>query len=250
MLSSRKKITASIVLYNQDLAELNLAIESVLSSSLVEMLYLLDNGSSQKNELYENPKINYIKNQKNIGFGAAHNLILTQIKDQSDFHLILNPDVDFNAEILETLVQELQEDNEAAMISPLAKYPTGELQITARKFPTIKYLFYRFVGFSNSYTKEMEYASRDFKSSFYIDFVQGSFMLFKTHELLTLKGFDTRFFLYMEDVDLCKRIQQSGKKIIYSPKVFFFHQYKRESSKKLRLFYHHIMSVIKYFNKW
>ena len=86
--------------------------------------------------------------------------------------------------------------------------------------------------------------------SFFPDFVQGSFMLFKTKDLIDLKGFDQRYFMYMEDVDICRRIDLSGKKKLYFPKVEVTHTHRKGSSKKIRLFFIHMSSIIKYFMKW
>jgi GT2 family glycosyltransferase len=75
-------------------------------------------------------------------------------------------------------------------------------------------------------------------------------MLFKTTDLQTLKGFDERFFLYMEDADICRRIYKSGKKILFYPKVEIIHQHQQGSSKSIKLFIIHASSAIKYFLKW
>ncbi len=75
-------------------------------------------------------------------------------------------------------------------------------------------------------------------------------MHFKTTDLQTLKGFDERFFLYMEDADICRRIYKSGKKILFYPKVEIIHQHQQGSSKSFKLFILHSVSAIKYFLKW
>ena len=68
--------------------------------------------------------------------------------------------------------------------------------------------------------------------------------------LKILKGFDERFFLYMEDADICRRIYKSGKKILFYPKVEIIHQHQQGSSKNIKLFIIHASSAIKYFLKW
>ena len=75
-------------------------------------------------------------------------------------------------------------------------------------------------------------------------------MLFKTEDFKTLEGFDERYFLYMEDADICRKIDLLGKKKLYYPKVKITHQHQRGSSKNIKLFFHHISSAIKYFLKW
>jgi GT2 family glycosyltransferase len=86
--------------------------------------------------------------------------------------------------------------------------------------------------------------------SFYPDFIHGCFMLFKTQEYIDLKGFDERYFLYMEDADMCKKIDRIGKKKFYFPEVKIIHQHQKGSSKNIKLFFYHLSSAIKYFLKW
>ena len=65
-----------------------------------------------------------------------------------------------------------------------------------------------------------------------------------------MNGFDNRFFMYMEDVDICRRIDQLGKKKLFYPKVEIIHTHRKDSSKSIKLFIIHISSIIKYFMKW
>ena len=69
-------------------------------------------------------------------------------------------------------------------------------------------------------------------------------------EFKYLNGFDKRYFLYMEDVDICRRIDEIGKKKLYYPKVEIIHHHQQGSSKSLKLFIIHTSSAIKYFLKW
>ena len=75
-------------------------------------------------------------------------------------------------------------------------------------------------------------------------------MLFKTEDLLRLEGFDERYFMYMEDVDICRKIDLSGKRKLYFPATEIIHTHRKGSSKEFRLFFIHISSIIKYFMKW
>ena len=80
-------------------------------------------------------------------------------------------------------------------------------------------------------------------------FLLGCFLIAKTETLLAVNGFDKRFFLYMEDLDLCRKIS-SHTEVKYFPNAYIFHRYEKGSRKKIKLFYYHIISAIKYFNKW
>ena len=246
-----KNITASIVVYNEDPVELENVINSFLGSPFSNKIYIIDN--SPTNWLEEKiigDNIEYVFSGSNIGFGRGHNSILDTIEQLSNYHLILNPDVFFQSEILEKLINQLEKDTQLSMVAPKVSYPSKELQYTARKFPTIIELLCRFFGVFKHYTDNKEYKNDNLLFSFFPDFVQGSFMLFKTKDLIDLKGFDQRYFMYMEDVDICRRIDLSGKKKLYFPKVEVTHTHRKGSSKNIRLFFIHMSSIIKYFMKW
>ncbi|MDJ0646830.1 MAG: glycosyl transferase family 2, partial [Flavobacteriaceae bacterium] len=75
-------------------------------------------------------------------------------------------------------------------------------------------------------------------------------MLFKTKDFIRIKGFDERYFLYMEDIDICKKIDAIGKKKLYYPYEQIFHDLNRESRKNFNAFFYHITSIFQYFYKW
>ena len=87
-------ITTSIVLYKEDLNELSRTIDCFLKTPLKKKLFLIDNTPTKEFEgVFRHKEIEYIPVGKNIGFGPGHNLVLSRIKNQSNYHLILNPDV-------------------------------------------------------------------------------------------------------------------------------------------------------------
>ena len=89
-----------------------------------------------------------------------------------------------------------------------------------------------------SYDKEVE-----------IPVVSGCFMFIKTSILQKTNGFDERFFMYLEDIDLCRRVGELSK-VLYFPKVSITHNYEKGSYKNTKLLKYHIKSAITYFNKW
>ena len=250
-MSKNYQITASIVLFNENIDEITLSVNSFLNFSGSKKLFLIDNSPSNHfQNLFDHKDVEYIFNNKNLGFGNAHNLIIEKIRENSEYHLVLNPDVTFKPNIVSILIEELQKNHDVAMISPKVVYPNGEMQYTCRKYPTILELFYRRIGVFKNYTQKKEYRDTNLTQSFYPDFIQGSFLLFKTNDFIKINGFDQRYFLYMEDVDICKKIDNIGKRKLYLPEVEIVHIYKRESSKKIGLFLTHLQSGFKYFLKW
>ena len=250
-MQEEKHITASIVVYKENLKVLENAIDSFLGSPLSKKLYIIDNSPSNefKNKI-QNDSVEYIYSNKNIGFGKGHNSILHKLTSENKYHLILNPDVRFHPEILEKLVLKMESNESFSMIAPRVLNSNNELLHTARRYPSLFELIFRFLGIFKKFTIRGEYKNQNHKQSFSPDFVQGSFMLFKTEDLLRLEGFDERYFMYMEDVDICRKIDLSGKRKLYFPATEIIHTHRKGSSKEFRLFFIHISSIIKYFIKW
>lgn len=251
----QRKITASIVIYKEDFFELQKAVNSVLKNEYVQKLYLIDNSPTNRieNNLLKKG-IEYIFVGENIGFGAAHNLILEKIKNVSDYHLILNPDASFNPKVLNELVHKLEENKELTMIAPKVLFPDGKLQNSCRRYPKLNELFFRRFPMLKSLSKQIVekgiYANENLEEPLYADYLTGCFHLYKTEDLLQIGGFDERYFLYMEDVDICKKIDEIGKKKLYYPLVHIQHVLKQKSAKNLKLFIRHVISMIKYYKKW
>ena len=250
-MQEEKHITASIVVYKENLKVLENAIDSFLGSPLSKKLYIIDNSPSNefKNKI-QNDSVEYIYSNKNVGFGKGHNSILHKLTSENKYHLILNPDVRFHPEILEKLVIKMESNESFSMIAPRVLNSNNELLYTARRYPSLFELILRFLGIFKKFTIRGEYKNQNHKQSFSPDFVQGSFMLFKTEDLLRLEGFDERYFMYMEDVDICRKIDLSGKRKLYFPATEIIHTHRKGSSKEFRLFFIHISSIIKYFIKW
>mgnify|MGYP001122963702 FL=1 len=242
-------ITAAIVLFNNDFEILNKTINSFLNIKLDKKLFLIDNSkNTQVKDIFSSSEIEYVFVGKNIGFGRAHNLILDRI--HSDFHLILNPDVEFSPDVIPILIDQLKKKATVSFITPKVIYPNKNSQYVCRKHPTLFNLINRNLNFNKRLVLKNQYRDRDLNKPFYPDFIHGCFMLFKTKDFKNLKGFDSRYFLYMEDADLCRKIDKSGKKILYYPEVEIIHQHQKGSSKSIKLFFYHLSSAFKYFLKW
>jgi GT2 family glycosyltransferase len=242
-------ITASVVLFNENLEILKKTVDSFLKTPLEKKLFLIDNSPKNRLEKYfKHPEIEYLFVGENIGFGKAHNLVIDKLT--ANFHLILNPDVTFSSDVILALITELSKSTDVSFITPKVLFSNKENQYVCRKHPTFFNLINRKSKISKNQTIKNEYRNQDLERSFCPEFMHGCFMLFKTADFKYLGGFDERYFLYMEDADICRRIDKIEKKILFFPNVEITHQLQKGSSKSMKLFIYHLSSAIKYFLKW
>lgn len=248
-------ITASIVTYHNPLTELKKVIDSFLNSSVNGLLFIVDNSSDRSIEkIITDKRINYIFNDSNIGFGKAHNIAIRKSEElNSDFHLILNPDIEFDTYVIESIIEKFQTDRQIGLIMPKIVYPDGATQYLCKLIPTPLNLFARrFLPFKSLVARQNEkYELRFFtyENEAEIPSLSGCFMMIRTSVLTEVNGFDERYFMYLEDVDLCRKIGEKSKLLFY-PRVQITHNFEKGSYKDKKLLNYHITSSIHYFNKW
>ncbi|MBF0298203.1 MAG: glycosyltransferase [Oligoflexia bacterium] len=273
-------LTASIVTYQNDFSRLYKTISSFISSPLKVKLYIIDNSPTDTLKAHilkindskgsngsTNSSITYIFNQgKNIGYGSAHNKAISECLKFSKYHVILNPDLYFHSEVLEKLYQLMEDDLEIGLITPKILYPNNNMQACCKLIPTPLNLFVRrFIKIkkiSESLNKKYELLDFGYNKIMEIPIISGCFMFFRATTLKDIGLFDERFFMYLEDVDLCRRVhhyyhfkdndknKNKKYKVIFNPSTTIYHDYEKGSYKNIKLLMYHLSSSIKYFNKW
>lgn len=250
------KITASIVIYKNPPHILRQAIDSFLNCPESSTLYLIDNSPTDELRLeFNHPRLQYIFNDKNVGFGAGHNIALKQALDtDSSYHIILNPDVYFSPEVITRLTAYMETDSNVGLTMPKILYPDGRLQPLCKLLPSPLTLFSRrFLLFNPQWVKRMNHLYEMHFSGYDkimdVPFLSGCFMFLRTDALRKVGLFDERIFLYTEDTDLTRRIHQHYRTTFY-PEATVYHYHQRASYKNLIILMHHISSAIQYFNKW
>lgn len=249
-------ISGSIVLYKADFT-VREAIKSFLNTKLPVKLYLVDNSpTTYLQELLKDilldVRVEYIHTNKNIGFGAAHNLAMKKSLSQSTYHLVLNPDVSFKVNVLPSIYNYMEANQDVGLLMPKVLYPTRSTQYICKLLPSPHDLiFRRFLpgNFSNKQLKQYDLRSSGYNTIMEVPILSGCFMFMRSSVLKNIGLFDERFFLYLEDTDLCRRFFKVAKNIFY-PAVFIIHDHERGSYKNLKLLYIHTKSAISYFNKW
>jgi len=250
------QLNASIVLYHNKKDQLIKAIKSFLDTDLKVKLYLVDNSTNDDlKELTQlDARIEYIFNNANLGYGRAHNIAIRKsIEDGVSYHLVLNPDVYFERGVLEKLYEYMEENKDIGNIMPKVLYPNGDIQYLCKLLPTpVDLIFRRFIPIKKWQEKRNErYELRGtgYDKIMNVPYLSGCFMFLRTLALQDIGMFDERFFMYLEDTDLSRRIHKVSKTIYY-PYVHIYHEYGKGSYKNKKLLEYHIESAIKYFNKW
>jgi N-acetylglucosaminyl-diphospho-decaprenol L-rhamnosyltransferase len=200
------------------------------------------------------PNVQFLQNNANLGFAAGANLGFR--KSHGEFVLILNPDVLAQDQAIETLLDTLKTNPEAAIALPRLSNPDGSLQYSCRRFYTYTTLLMRRTPFKRIFPNHPAVRNHlmldwDHQSLAEVDWGLGAAMLVRRSAIRESCLFDERFFLYFEDVDLCLRMRRQGWKVIYNPAAILIHQHQRESADWNYLAKrHHFVSLIKFLWKY
>ncbi|CAI0798086.1 dTDP-Rha:alpha-D-GlcNAc-pyrophosphate polyprenol, alpha-3-L-rhamnosyltransferase [Serratia grimesii] len=244
------QIVASIVLFNHSYEQVEETLTSLLNEQCVGKIVLVNNGGADWAASLGNDRIGYIHSTINGGFGHAHNLCMSSYLDRCDYFLICNPDISFEAGALARLYNFAHKEGHQ-FVSPRIRYSDGRFQHSCRLLPTPANLFLR--RFLPKWGSKMDVAyelhQADYEQTFAVPSVSGCFMLLKSTLLGQLGGFDERYFMYMEDVDLCRRALKLTD-IVYFSGTTITHVFGKGSYKSLTLLGYHMHSAILYFNKW
>jgi len=251
------QITATIVLYKNQRVVLKSAIDSFLNTKLNVKLFLVDNSpTNQLRDISSDDRVSYIFNPSNPGFGAAHNLIMKDIWDVSEYHIVLNPDVYFEPGTLEKLYEFMEADKNVGHVMPKVLYTNGEIQYLCKNNPKPFDLFARrflpraFRKYFQDRLDKYEYKDKDYsKTILNVPYLSGCFMFLRTATLKKVGLFDDRIFMYIEDADLTRRFLEVSN-TAYFPQATIYHHYEKGSYKNWKLTWYNIHGAIIYFNKW
>ena len=245
-------INASIVLYNHSVKEIAPLVDILHQSGVVNEVFLVDN-SEKPQEAFSQLNAVYIYNGKNLGYGAAHNIAFRRTIEQAiPYHLVVNPDIIFQPEILSKLESYMNSHKEVGQLMPKVFYPDGKIQYLCKLLPKPSdLLLRRFLPKSWTKKKRERFEMRDFGYDKVMDvpYLSGSFMFLRTEALEKCGLFDERFFMYPEDIDLTRRIHREYRTIFY-PEVSIIHHHAQDSYKSKKMLWVHMKNMAKYFNKW
>ena len=249
------EVSASIVTFNSA-SEIGHLLDCFADSEVIfpAGIFVVDNASSDNTVSIlkqKYPKVNHIESDRNLGFGAAHNIALKSVN--SCYHIFVNPDIVFDNSVICALLKYMDDHEDVVIASPRIMNPDGSEQFLPNRNPTFKYLLGSFLGkkfsplmkWREEYTRANEYFSEPTE----IDFCTGCFMFCRTASLKKCGGFDERYFLHFEDADLTRKMKKLGK-TVFVPSVQVLHKWHRENRKLSIVFLYTLISMMKYFKKW
>ncbi len=246
-------VVGSIVLYNTPAAELARAIELFLAAPLKTHLCVIDNSPRPIDSPIERPGVSYHFMDRNLGYGRAHNLALRGARGRAQYNLVMNTDVIYEPEAVLALYSFLQQRPQAGLAAPRMLYPDGSLQYVCRMLPAPRNFFLRRFMPDSRWAQRADetYELRfwDHESCANLPYFQGSFLMLRTELCNRLGGFDERFFMYGEDIDLSRRIYEVAE-AMYVPQAQVIHEYRRYSKRSWRGTWIGIQNNARYFNKW
>lgn len=243
----RPFLTVSIVVYRSDPAVLAVTFES-LNSALkgigrndIEIFVIqnctADNIAEIAEKTLRDFSYSVVKGHGNIGFGRAHNLVLSRT---GEFHLVLNPDIEMEQDAIANSLEFMDVHKTCGLLTPNACWPDGTRQYLCKRYPALFDLLLR--GFApqtvkNYFSERLaryEMSNETGTDVFWNPpIVSGCFMFFRGELFHQLGGFDPRYFLYFEDFDLALRASKTTG-TAYVPNVRIVHEGGRAAHKGIK----------------
>ncbi len=258
-MSNSKDLTFSIVAYknyNQIFNAIdsinkftkNYNIEVIVIDNTEEIF--LKNYINKINDIKNKKNTIYIANKSNLGFGAANNIALK--KAQGRYFVICNPDILMVENSFDKIIPYLESNLNVGAVIPRLVDRNHQIEPVYRRELTLFDIFVRYFHPWNLFNKRRAYHTmqdKDYSKPFRVPFGQGSFLVVRTELMQKLNGFDEQYFMYVEDADLCKRINEISI-LEYFPKTEVIHLWEKGSHKNIKLMKWHMQALIKYFKKW
>lgn len=270
-------LTVSIVTYRPDLVLLDRTLRT-LAVSLVAAreqelmraanVVLIDNTGTRASaaavirvarDIFRDADVtmNYLHGHANIGYGAAHNLVMHG--GNTHYHLVLNPDVELAPDALPIAFRFLGEHAEIGVLAAASRRVDGTREYVCKRYPTVFDLALR--GFAPRVLRQLfrkrldRYEMRDLVDRVAADetispipAMSGSFMFVRRKAIEATGGFDPGFFLYFEDFDWSVRLNRVTR-TVYVPAVKIVHHGGGAAKKAPRHIGYFVRSAARFFNK-
>ena len=239
------KLSATVVTYRPDAALLERALASLAASVALARscgtigdaaLFVVDNGPAEERDTVRKALVAWpegagslelVEGHGNVGYGRANNLVLDRLG--SDFHLVMNPDVELQPDAIAAAIIFLGAHPDVGLVAPDVYGDDGARQYLCKRYPSVWVLFLRGFaprGLRRRFARALDdYEMRDVVGAgepATVPLASGCFMLMRTALFRRLGGFDPRFFLYFEDYDLSLRVGREAQ-VAWVPRARIVH---------------------------
>jgi len=225
-------MTVSVIIVSYNTCKLlQQCLESLFAAHTRHELeiFVVDNASADDSAdmvAREFPQVCLITNDTNLGFGAANNQAYA--RSTGSYVLLLNPDALLRDGSIDAPVDFLEEHEACGMVGGKIVNPDGELAPSARRFPNAWRNFLTISGLSERFPNSRFFGGADFKhfdhnTPLRVDWIPGTFTVYRRTMLEDIGLFDERFFLYYEETDLCRRAAQAGYEVYFIPDAEVLH---------------------------
>lgn len=204
-------------------------VSLVLTENIPDAVPLRHAGLSCPAEIIANTQVR--------GFGANHNAAFARCR--TPFYCVCNPDIRLADDPFPALLAALADENVGAT-GPLVRSPAGGVEDSARRFPSVASLARKALREDRRPDYPVDQGAQR------VDWIAGMFMLFRSDSYRAAGGFDEDYFLYYEDVDLCRRLGAAGRTVLYQPAAEVTHAAQRASRRRPALALHHLRSAVRF----
>ena len=244
-----KNIYISVVSHNHlQLIESINCIQQLAKIDNVKIV-IKTNTNEGKTRIFDNSNVFYIDSPSYIGFGHNNNIVYDYCKNNlkmssRDYFIVLNPDVYIDIDNIKNLIDIME--RKSIKIAAINLYKDEKYSIydnSIRKFPSFMTFLNSFIGRGNNTL----YDKNNITNITLVDWAAGSFLAFKSEHFNNLNGFDTKYFMYCEDIDICYRSMLEGEKVTYLPFIKAIHLAKHANRSVFsKHFYWHLLSSLRF----
>lgn len=232
--------------------ELVTCLRSLRADGVAEVL-VIDNASADGSAdaaRAADPGATVLALDRNLGFGSAANVGVAACS--SPYVAVCNPDLTVAPGTSAAMVAALERDPGLGAVGPRIDTPDGRLYESVRRFPglvdAVGHAFLSFVWPGNPFTRRYKMADWDHAERADVDWVAGTYVALRREAFDAVGGFDDRYFMYMEDVDLCWRLWRAGWRVGYEPSARVVHAIGRSTDQTpYRMIAEHHRSLARYF---
>jgi N-acetylglucosaminyl-diphospho-decaprenol L-rhamnosyltransferase len=226
------------------------------SETLCAEVIVVDNGSTDDSpEMVRNafPSVRVVANPENRGFAAANNQAI--VSAQGRYVLLLNPDTEVIGDALRAMVAYADAHRDVGVVGPQLLFTDGSVQPSRYRFPTLATAVFESTWIQSCAPKRVldRYYMRDERddATHDVDWVRGAALMARREAIEQVGLLDEGYFMYSEELDWCRRIRDSGWRVVYLPEAQIIHHEGKSSEQAVAARHANFQtSKVRYFRKF